>query len=53
MEENLEQTKKIKRFAAWGIFLIIVGGVAAYKLPDHALSYFFNLIKDIITHLII
>ena len=50
MESNKE---KISRYSYWGVFLIVTGGVAAYFLPQESLSYFFTLLKDIITHLIV
>jgi hypothetical protein len=50
MEENQE---KITRFKYWAVFLIIVGGIASFYLPEHAISSFFELLKDVITNLII
>lgn len=50
----MEQNKgKIKRFAFWTVFIILSGGIAGYFLPEHALKYFFELLKDVITSLII
>jgi hypothetical protein len=50
MESNKE---KIKRYSYWGVFLIVTGYIAGYFLPQESLSYFFTLLKDIITHLIV
>jgi hypothetical protein len=50
MEKNKQ---KIKRFTAWGVFIIVIGGVAGYFLPEHSLKYFFELLKDVMANLII
>jgi lauroyl/myristoyl acyltransferase len=42
-----ETQKKIKRLQYWGIFLIIVGGISAYFLPEHSIQAFFGLLGDI------
>lgn len=44
---------KEKRLAIWAIILITVGFVASFVLPEHSMSHFFELLKDIITNLII
>jgi hypothetical protein len=48
-----DKDKKIKRYTIWGIFLVIVGGVASMFAPEHSLPHFFNLLKDIIVSLVI
>lgn len=53
MEEDKEQNKKLTRFTAWALFLIIVGVIAAYKIPEYALAPFFDLLGEIITNLIV
>jgi hypothetical protein len=45
--------KKIKRYTIWGVFLVIVGGVASMFAPEHSLPHFFNLLKEIIVNLIV
>ena len=45
MDEN---QKKIKRLQYWAIFLIVVGAISAYLLPEHSISAFFGLLGDII-----
>lgn len=45
--------EKIKRFSLWAIFLILIGGLAAFILPEHAIDDFFGLLRDVITSLII
>ena len=44
MDEN---KKKIKRLQFWAIFLIVVGGISAYFLPEHSIQAFFGLLGDI------
>jgi hypothetical protein len=41
------------RLGIWAVFLIVVGGAAAYLLPEHSVSAFFDLLKTIVTSLII
>jgi len=41
------------RLGIWAGFLIIVGGVAAYLLPEHSVAAFFDLLKTIITSLVL
>jgi hypothetical protein len=41
------------RLGIWAGFLIIVGGVAAFFLPEHSVSAFFDLLKTIITSLLL
>lgn len=41
------------RLGIWAGFLIIVGGVAAYLLPEHSVAAFFDLLKTIITSLLL
>jgi hypothetical protein len=44
---------KIIRLGIWAVFLIVVGGVAAFLLPEHSVGSFFDLLKQIITSLLI
>jgi hypothetical protein len=55
MEELDEQNKKVKtkRLIIWAVFLIVIGGVASVTLPEHSLPYFIDLLKEIITSLIV
>ena len=48
-----QDKKKIRRFTAWALFLIVIGGVASFFVPSDTVGHFFGLLKDIITHLII
>lgn len=41
------------RLAIWAVFLIVVGGVAAFLLPEHSVGSFFDLLKTIVTSLLI
>ena len=41
------------RLGIWAVFLIVVGGVAAFLLPEHSVGSFFDLLKTIITSLLI
>lgn len=41
------------RLGIWAGFLIIVGGVAAFFLPEHSVESFFDLLKTIITSLLL
>lgn len=43
-----KDNKKIKRLQFWAIFLIIVGGISAYFMPEHSIQAFFGLLGDII-----
>lgn len=51
MEED--KKSKVKRYGAWAVFLIVVGGVASFFAPEHSLPHFFGLLKDIIVSLIV
>ena len=42
-----ETQKKIKRLQYWAIFLIIVGAISAYFLPEYSIQAFFGLLGDI------
>jgi hypothetical protein len=44
---------KIIRLGIWAVFLIVVGGVAAFQLPEHSVESFFDLLKTIISNLLI
>jgi hypothetical protein len=44
---------KIIRLSIWAVFLIVVSGVAAFFLPEHSVASFFDLLKTIITSLIL
>jgi len=41
------------RLQLWAVFLIVVGGVAAYILPEHSVALFFDFVKTIITSLLL
>lgn len=41
------------RLGIWAVFLIVVGGVAAFLLPEHSVGSFFDLLKTIVTSLLI
>ena len=41
------------RLGIWAVFLIIVGGVAAFLLPEHSVGSFFDLLKAIVTSLLL
>jgi hypothetical protein len=55
MVELDEQDKKIKskRLIYWALFLISIGALASFTLPEHSLPYFIDLLRDIITNLIV
>jgi hypothetical protein len=44
---------KIIRLGIWAVFLIVVGATAAFLLPEHSVGSFFDLLKAIITSLIL
>lgn len=44
MEEN---HRKIKRLQLWALFLIIIGAISAYYMPEHSIDNFFLLLGDI------
>ncbi len=55
MEEEVEvevNNSKIKRYSTWAVFLIVLGGVASYMLPEESRTHFFQLLSDIIVNLI-
>ena len=41
------------RLGIWAVFLIVVGGVAAFLLPEHSVGSFFDLLKTIVTSLLL
>lgn len=43
-----KDNSKVKRLQYWAIFLIVVGAISAYLLPEHSISAFFGLLGDII-----
>lgn len=57
MEDNEEYVKKdpakIKRYAAWAVFIIGVGMMAMFFGPPETVGYFFELLKEVITLLAI
>jgi len=44
---------KLIRFIIWAVFLIVVGSIAAFTLPEHSVTSFFDLLKTIITSLVL
>ena len=44
---------KVIRLSIWAVFLILVGGVAAFLLPEHSVGSFFDLLKTIVTSLLL
>lgn len=51
MEEN--NSEKIKRFAIWAVFIITLGFIGALYIPTETYGSFIDLLKDVITHLVI
>jgi hypothetical protein len=41
------------RLGIWAAFLIVVGGIAAFFLPEHSVGSFFDLLKTIVTSLLL
>jgi hypothetical protein len=52
VDKDVEKSKYI-RLGIWAVFLIVVGGIAAYFLPEHSVGSFFDLLKTIVTSLIL
>jgi len=50
--DKADKSKAI-RLGIWAVFLIVVGGIAAYFLPEHSVGSFFDLLKTIVTSLIL
>jgi hypothetical protein len=48
-----EDKSKYIRLGIWAVFLIVVGGTAAFLLPEHSVGSFFDLLKTIVTSLIL
>jgi hypothetical protein len=44
---------KIIRLGIWAVFLIVIGATAAFLLPEHSVGSFFDLLKTIVTTLIL
>ena len=44
---------KIKRYAIWAVFLIVISGLAMFFGPPETVGPFFELLKDVITSLVI
>jgi hypothetical protein len=50
----MEQDKaKIKRFSIWALLLISLGLFAIFFGPPETIGHFFDLLKDVITSLVI
>jgi len=45
--------KKVKRYSFWAVFIISIGMIASYILPEESIPHFFELLKDVISLLII
>jgi hypothetical protein len=53
-EEDMEEdNRKVKRFSIWAVFLIAVGLFAVFFAPAETVGHFFELLKDVITSLVI
>jgi Na+/proline symporter len=52
VDKDAEKSKYI-RLGIWAVFLIVVGAIAAYFLPEHSVGSFFDLLKTIVTSLIL
>jgi hypothetical protein len=50
--DKVDKSKAI-RLGIWAVFLIIIGAIAAFFLPEHSVSSFFDLLKTIVTTLIL
>jgi hypothetical protein len=44
---------KLKRYTFWAVGLIVTSLVAAIFVPAEKLPHFVDLVKDIVTHLVI
>ena len=53
MDEDQKDSKKIKRYAFWAIFFITVGAIAMFFGPPETVGHFFELLKDVISNLVI
>jgi FtsH-binding integral membrane protein len=51
--EDQKDPGKVKRYVIWAVFLVIVGMIAMFFGPPETVSYFFQLLGDIITNLAI
>jgi hypothetical protein len=52
VDKDAEKSKYI-RLGIWAVFLIVVGATAAFLPPEHSVGSFFDLLKTIVTSLII
>ena len=52
---SMEEDKKsrTKRLAIWAVFIITLGAIGALYIPAETYSSFVDLLKDVITHLVI
>jgi hypothetical protein len=48
-----DKKSKIKRLAIWAVFIIALGFIGAMYIPNETYSSFIDLLKDVITHLVI
>jgi hypothetical protein len=51
--DKVDNKPKIIRLGIWAVFLIVIGAIAAFFLPEHSVSSFFDLLKTIVTTLIL
>ena len=51
--ESPKDPGKVKRYVIWAVFLVVVGMIAMFFGPPETVSYFFQLLGDIITNLAI
>jgi hypothetical protein len=51
MEED--KRKRAKRLAIWAVFIITLGFIGGIYIPADTYDSFVELLKDVITHLVI
>lgn len=48
-----KKQKQIKRYGIWAVFMLVSGMVAGYFVPEENLVHFYELLRDIMTNLIV
>lgn len=51
MEED--KKSRAKRLTIWALFIITLGAIGAVYIPSETYGSFIDLLKDVITHLVI
>ena len=53
MEEQEEKRSKIIRYSIWASVILALTLFSAFKAPEHSLSFIKDIVKDVISFLIV